>query len=402
MSNDERILVLTTEFPYPLDNGGKIRTYNMIKGISEKYNIDLICFSESDRLNIGDLKNLCSNIKIVHKIFTNSKSKINVLIKLLKCVLSNNPFIVQKFVDKQYLKLIKKFINNNNYNTILFDHLNITIYAKYIDDLKINKILSQHNCEYLILKRRYENEKNIFKKIYLKYEYKKTKQYEESMCKKFDNVIVLTEEDKNCICNNNYKGSNISIIPISVDTNYTKKNYNNCVKKLLFLGTMSWYPNEHGILWFLENVWPAILNKCSDMQLYIVGKNPSNEIKKYDGNNVIVTGYVDDVNEYIELCDICVVPLFIGGGMRVKILECMSKGIPIISTSIGAEGINYVDGKNVFIANSKKEFIEGIYELNNNNVYRTIKDNGINLIKNEYSIDIISKRFIDIVNENIY
>ncbi|MBK1813887.1 glycosyltransferase [Clostridium sp. YIM B02505] len=382
----KNILFLTTEIPFPLDNGGRIRTYNLLKAMENDFRVDLVCFSEKkdNELSINELKKICFDVKVVHKIFTNSSSKITLMKNMLKGLFSEKPFIVSKFIDNKYRTIVKDMTESVKYDYIIADHLNI---CGYLDQLDLSKvILSEHNCEYLILERRYLEEKNFLKKLYIKNEYIKTEKYEKNICKKVAKTIMLTEEDKSKLIDESYKGENVEIIPICIEDLYVKKQYSKEIKNILFLGTMSWYPNEQGIRWFLDNVWTDMKKTYEDLNLYIVGKNPSESILKQSSDSVIVTGYVDDVNEYIEKCDLCVVPLFIGGGMRVKILECMSKGIPVISTSIGAEGIKYTDNNEIVIANTCDEFIESVGKLKDYEFYEKIKDNAFKLINDEYSL----------------
>ena len=390
----DKILFLTTELPYPLDSGGKIRTYNMLEGLSDKFNIDVICFSEKENINyeIEKLKRICRDIQVVRKIYTNKKSKITLIKNLLKSIILNKPFIITKFSDNSYKKIVKVKLESNKYSKIIVDHLQV---AQFInEDLMKKAILSEHNCEYLILKRMYEETNNIIKKMYLKCEYEKLKKYEKKVCKHINKVILLSEEDKKALVDSDYNGENVHLIPISVDTEYvkTRKNIKARKNNILFMGTMSWLPNEQGILWFLENVWSKLQE--DGYKLYIVGKNPSNEIIKYKSSSVIVTGYVDDINEYIEKCDFCIVPLFIGGGMRVKILESMAKKIPTISTTVGAEGISVKDGINILIANTPDEFIAKIKELDNDELYNSIIENASKIIYEKYSIKSVNKQII--------
>lgn len=390
----DKILFLTTELPYPLDSGGKIRTYNMLEGLSEKFDIDIICFSEKENINyeIEKLNDICADIKVVKKIYTNKSSKMSLIKNVLKSIILNKPFIITKFSDKSYKNIVNEKVKSNKYSKIIVDHLQV---AQFINDNLMKKaILSEHNCEYLILKRMYEETNNIIKKIYLKYEYKKLKKYEKKVCKQINKVILLSEDDKKALVDSNYNGENVYLIPISVDTEYVKirKNEKTRKKNILFMGTMSWFPNEQGILWFLENVWGKL--QKDGYKLYIVGKNPSNEIIKYRSSSVIVTGYVDDINEYIEKCDFCIVPLFIGGGMRVKILESMAKKIPTVSTAIGAEGINVKDGIDILIANTPNEFIAKIKELDNDELYNNIIENAAKIIDEKYSIKSVNEQII--------
>ncbi|WP_027636812.1 glycosyltransferase [Clostridium butyricum] len=395
----KKILFLTTELPCPADNGGKIRSFNMLKSIYDSYEIDLVCFSEKNEVKqeVLQLKKICNEVYVVNKIYTNSKSKVNSIKNVLMGVLKNKPFIVEKFNDSMYKSIVKMLIHKNEYQSVIIDHLQISNYLSILD--KQNVILSQHNCEYLILKRRYEKENNIIKKIFIWSEFFKTKKYEKKICSKVNKVIVLSEEDKKHIVDEDYRGDNMVIIPISVETTYVKKHYNNTIKNLLFLGTMSWYPNEHGILWFLNNVWKDILKYNSDIKLYIVGNKPSEEIRSYSSENVIVTGYVESVDEYIEKCDVCIVPLFIGGGMRVKILECMSKGIPCISTSIGAEGIEYIDKENIIICDTSDQLLHSINNMSKYIIENKLVENAKMLIEEKYSLKVLSNKLKKLIEQ---
>ena len=387
--SNSRILFLTTELPYPLNNGGKIRTYNMIKSMYNSYQIDLVCFSE-DKCDseINELKKMCTSVSVVEKIYTNSSSKVILIKNLIISAVKNKPFVIEKFKDEIYKKKVEELLKQNKYKAIIVDHLQIASYIEKITDNKI--ILSQHNCEYLILKRRYEKEKNLLKKLYIWNEYQKTKRYERKICRMVNKVIMLSNEDKEFLICKDYLGKNIEILPISVESNYIKSTHNEKINNILFLGTMSWFPNEQGVLWFIKEAWDDIKREFPECKLYIVGNKPSKEIVECSNDDIIVTGYVEDINEYIEKCDVCVIPLFIGGGMRVKILECMSKGIPCISTSIGAEGIEYEDGNDILIANTSKEFVKALNEIENYNNRIRISNNAKKLINIKYSLKVLT------------
>lgn len=395
-----RVLFLTTMFPYPLDGGGKIRAFNNLQALSNEYEIDLVCFSEKqiEREHIEYMKKYCSEIRVIEKIFSNSSSKFIAVKNILKSFITNSPFIIEKFKDSRCLHELKTLTNKYKYKAVFFEHLSISCYKKVFNNTTI--VLSQQNCEFMLMKRRYENEKNILKKLYIYLEYVKLKKYEMRICSKFDKVIMLSKEDKDCLLKEGYTKQNITIIPIAVETKVKRKTqYNkNGIKNILFMGTMTWYPNEQGILWFIDNVWKCIKEKNEEMNLYVVGKSPSNELlsrQKIDG--VIITGYVNDIYDYIQKCDVCIVPLFIGGGMRVKILESMAKGIPCISTSIGAEGINIIDGENIIIANNDIQFKEAIINLFSYNVREQIVENAYKLINSKYSNNVISNEILKVV-----
>lgn len=397
-----RILFLTTQFPYPLDNGGKIRAFNNLRALSRECELDLVCFSEAiiSEEHLDVVKEYCSEIKIFQKVFSNSKSKTMVIRNVLKGIIKNTPFIIEKFNDKKCMNHLNYLNNKYDYDEVFFEHLQISGYHKVFN--KATKcVLSQQNCEHVLLYRRYIESKNPLKRLYTLLEYKKLKSYELKVCAEFDRVIMLSEEDRQFLYDAGYKGKKPSILPIGVCVDEYKYidrpavNTNN----ILFMGTMSWYPNEQGIEWFLDNVWDKLREKNKDLKLYVVGKDPSKDIlRKNNINGVVVTGYVADMKEYIEKCEICIIPLFIGGGMRVKILESMARKIPCVSTSVGAEGIDIINNKNIVIANNEGEFISSIIKLHEDiNFRKEIIKNAYSLVSKKYSEEAIQKKLIEII-----
>ena len=162
---------------------------------------------------------------------------------------------------------------------------------------------------------------------------------------------------------------------------------------MLFIGTMTWTPNNEGMIWFLENVMPMCSN-VEKYELYIVGKNPSDKVKELSAKyeNVTLLGYVESLEEYYEKCDVLIVPLFIGSGQRVKIIEAFSRAYPVISTTIGLEGLKYIDGETVLVANNEKEFKNQIDKCKNYEVLSRIGKEGNKVFDAEYSTEIIKEK----------
>lgn len=187
----------------------------------------------------------------------------------------------------------------------------------------------------------------------------------------------------------------IDVIPICIESNYFKdqiRRKKGEKLKLLFVGTMSWYPNAHGISWFIEEVFSKLDE--NKFELYIVGGNPPSSITRWsEKSNIHVVGYVNDVNEYIDMCHVNIVPIFIGSGLRVKIIEAFSKGIPTISTSIGAEGIEVKNGENIIIANKSEEFISSLNELyHNESLLNSIRNEALKTYEANYSLNVLARK----------
>ena len=258
---------------------------------------------------------------------------------------------------------------------------------KYNKDVKI--ILDSHNCETQIMEGHFKKASIGIKKIFLWMEYVKLKRFENYAMSSADKVIVLSEEDKKNIEKNLCKAFECDIIPIGVrKISKSKKDigYTNCIN-MLFLGSLTWEPNRAGIVWFVRNVVPKLLLEDIEFTLYIVGKEPGKELvdltKKHE--NIHAVGYVDDILEYYDKCDCMIVPLFVGSGQRVKIIEAFSYGMPVITTTIGVEGLNYTDGENVLIADDENSFVKAIKRIKSKDLRMKLSRMSINTYDTFYS-----------------
>ncbi|WP_454844302.1 glycosyltransferase [Priestia megaterium] len=392
MSN---ILFLTHIYPYPPDDGGRIVTFNTLRILQERKH-KVFLFSFMDKLNEKkyDMENLEQHL--VNKDYSNDT------INLIKNLFEKLPFTMKKYVDSSVEKIIEKVLKTEQIDFVILDHLHMANYVNLIRKLKpeIPVYLRQHNIESIIMKRAYEKEENILKKLYLLFQYKKLHKYESNICELMDRIFVITEEDKEMLINMNPAIQDIEVVKAGVDfTKYKPISYEKRNKEynLVFLGAMNWLPNENGVMWFTDNVLPKLLDKFSNIKFYIVGKNPSEKImelhKRYP-DNIKVTGYVEDEREYIAMADVFIVPLLIGGGMRLKILNALAMKKAIVTTTIGAEGINLNDS--YMVADSSSEFSNAIEKLFLDIEYREyIEKNGYEQVVKYYSFDAVSKPLLD-------
>lgn len=398
-----RILFLTNLLPYPLDNGGKIKTFSTLKALSIMGNsVDLLCFSENsenDSGNVQKLKNICNDVQFIeHKLTTKSNIKYMMAVAF-KSLFSKYPFGIYKYESKQMRDVIAKKIKENDYDIIYFDHLQMYKYFNSFDRKNVKFVLDQHNSESEIVYRTYQNSNNFLKKIFLNIEYNKIRKFEKKALSDVDKIYALSENDVESMKHLNVNLKNFSVIPIGVIDNgiINKKEDKNKKLTLMFIGTLTWNPNNQGILWFVRNVIPKLNESGIEYDLYIVGKNPSDELKElcesYD--NIFVTGYVNDVDEMYVKSDVMVVPLFVGSGQRVKIIESFSKGIPVISTSIGAEGLDCITDYNVVIADTDIEFVDSLRKMSDETFRKKIASNARKTFEEKYSLEAYISAFND-------
>lgn len=220
-----------------------------------------------------------------------------------------------------------------------------------------------HNVEYDNFHRAYKQTKNLFLKLYLYLEYRHLKREEVRATRKFDAVITMTERDRQIITRE-LLHTRVSIIPHGVDAEFFQRPPVAVEpRSMVFIGLMSYYPNHHGILYFLDEVFPLILAKEPKAKLYIVGAWPARRVRRRASENVIVTGWVDDVKPYMAKGEVFIIPLLIGGGMRGKALEAMAMRRPIVTTTLGCEGINLRHEESALFADTPEAFAQSVLRM---------------------------------------
>ena len=292
-----------------------------------------------------------------------------------------------------------------DYSCIYYDHLPMFVYYPLCKKLwpKAKHILDEHNCEATIMRRNAESASNPLKKIFMSFESRKVERFESKSLLAADSTIVLSNEDYQTLRETAGKDFKHYIIPIGVIDKGIKKETNTGEAiNILFVGTLTWEPNNQGLVWFLDNVLPLVENEGIKYHLYIVGKNPSAEVvEKTKGNNdITITGYVESVDEYYDKCDCTIVPLFIGSGQRVKLIEAFSKGIPAISTSIGAEGLTYEKEKSILIADTADEFLHCLLSIKSPNIKKLLSKESRKVYDEYYSIEVNEKKILKVVDLN--
>ncbi len=393
-----RILFLTNLIPYPLDNGGKIKTHCAIDAVLEMgASVDLIAFNEGEGSSEECFREVYKDQQIDLYTFpgkiTTAGNEGYMAGVALRSLLTGRPFAAEKYRTRNMVAMLERLFAKHHYDLVYCDHLQMGVYLDILPS-GIPVILDEHNCESELARQRATKSRNPIKKWFLKLEYRKLKMFEARIVNRADKTIVLTKEDKACLEEAGARGD-FELIPIGVeDTGVKKYRGKRNPMRLLFLGTLTWEPNVSGIEWFLENVYPCLNNA----QLVIAGKGISGQLKeKALSFGAEVLGYVENVNDVYDDCDAMVVPLFMGSGQRVKIIEAFSKGMPVITTSIGIEGIHAEDQREALIADSPKQFVESINIIQNEDIYLSIAESARRRYEEDYSTQMILNRIKSVV-----
>lgn len=353
------ILQITNRLPYPLNDGGNIATYHVTKYLN-RFGHKVILASLNTKKHQQDPAQL-SGIASIRTVDIDTTLTAT---GLLKGLFQKMPYNVERFASNEFSALLAKILREEKPDII---HLEGIYMAIYLDVLRENSmvpvVLRSHNIEYEIWERTAQNEKNALKKFYLKNLSRKIKAFEKEKMHLFDGILAITDRDRSFYKQNQYKGL-LRTVPAGVDLETIKVHpvANNPIS-LCFLGSMEWIPNIQGVEWYLEKVWPALHTKYPLLTLHIAGKNMPEEMKNRKIEGVSFHGMVPDAATFLDQHPVMIVPLLSGGGMRLKIVEAMAHRQCVISTSIGAEGIEAESKKEILIADSPEGFIESTEAL---------------------------------------
>ena len=393
------VLWLSHFVPYPPKGGCFQRSYNLIREVSKTNNVYLIALRHKDKATHPEaetgrakpeLEKLCKKVIIVD---ISTFSGANYYAMALKSIFSRHPLTVNLFKSKIVGKVVEEIAKEVRLDLVHYDTISLCEYMR--NSVSIPKILTHHGVESFMIRRRAGNERNWLKKIYLYVESYKLQRYEERNCHKYRVNLTVSEDDKSMLQKISPR-SNIEVVENGVDVDFfRKKDDPSNTNRLIFAGRMDQYSNVDAIMQFCRNVWPLVKEEIPDIRLSIIGNNPPHKIREMatDDRGIDVLGYVDDVRPHFAGATISICPIRDGGGTRLKILDAMAMGMPVISTTIGCEGIDVSPGKDVLIADTPEEFVRNIRKLIDDGALRdSLGNNARALVESRYSWKIIGRK----------
>lgn len=383
-----RLLYLSQVLPYPLDAGPKVRSYYVLRHLARKHEVTLLTFvRDTDHPeDIAHLGEICHEVHTVPI----ERTRLRDVKFLVQSLLARQPFLIVRDQVPAMAEKVRQLVKSRPFDVIHADQLWMAQYALLAAKSAPTQpklILDQHNAVYLIPSRLAADELNPLKRYFLAGEARLLSAYEAHICHQFDHVVWVTEEDRQAVeaISTSKNGSVPStIIPICADPTQIKPVVSNTPKtRITFLGGLHWPPNAQGILWFANEVFPQIRAEIPEAVLTVIGKSPPVGVA---GEGIEVTGYVSDLDPYLAETGVFIVPLHAGGGMRVKILDAWSWGLPIVSTTIGAEGIDTQPEEDILIADTAQAFAQAVMRiLKESSLARTLAQNGRQTVTQKYN-----------------
>jgi polysaccharide biosynthesis protein PslH len=397
-----KILQIVNRVPWPLKDGGAIGYYNYTKGYHDA-GCDVTVAALNTSKHFVDMNLLPVEVKSLadwRTTFIDNKVKpFDAFINLF----SNKSYHIERFVSDDFKQLLKNLLQEKKFDVIVFESLFV---ASYFDAVANNSdallVLRQHNVEHKIWETLAYEEKGFLKKKYLSLLTIRLKKFEISQLNKFDALTTVTQNDiddfKNLGCTKPIFSS-----PTGIDISILKVDDSNLELPSIFhIGSMEWMPNQQAILWFINTVWNNISEKFSELKLYLAGRGMPDSFKQFQNKNLVIKGEVEDAIKFIQSKQIMIVPLFSGSGIRIKILEGMALGKAIISTSLGAQGIDIENGKHLIIADTSEEFIEAISKLVSDiKLASELGNNARKLIEEKYDNTKVIEKMLEFYNDQI-
>ena len=378
-----KILFVTTGLPYPPDSGVRIPTYNFIRELSKRNEVYLfsLIHSEKEKNFIKNLKPICRQIYISELKLPGVAEKIR--IKDIFGIFSKLPLSIERRESKPAKQELLKVIKENKFDVIQIEQTAMTEYGKLVTN--IPTVLATRDIVSQMIKRQSLNEKNLIKRKIIYYEYRKMLNYEKRVQGNFKKILAVSQKDKDFFTANSISNEKIAVVPNGVDINRFCPTEMTSDNTLLYTGDMNYFPNFDAVQYFYQKILPIILNQKM-MKFLIVGNAAKMRRNIRNDKNLELIGHVEDTRPYFRQATIVVVPLRVGCGTRFKILEGMAMGRPVVSTSIGCEGLEVTDGENILIADKPKDFAHSVIKLlDDKSLWNKLAQNGRKLVEEKYS-----------------
>lgn len=359
-----KILQISNKAPYPPNDGSSIAIYNMAVGLLEN-NVQLHVLTINTKKHFKPDSEVPSEFKkSAHYLSVYKNTNTNPFGALLN-LFSTQSYFVSRFYFKRFNKRLIDILAKNNFDIVQLEGLFMAVYLNTLRGHSRAKIvLRAHNVEHYIWNRHVLIEKNGLKKWYLQLQNKRLKAFELSILSKVDAVMPITKIDaEELIKLGCRKPIYTCVTGVDVAAYQVKSSDVTKPNTVFYFGSMDWLPNQEAVLWFLENCWEKVLKAVPESIFVVAGRGMPAHFLKINKPNVLLVDSVLDGKQFYHQHQIMVVPLWSGSGLRIKIIEGMAFGKAIVSTSIGAEGINYIENESIVIANNAEDFSAAVIDL---------------------------------------
>lgn len=393
------ILWIKTELLHPVDKGGRIRTYNMLRALKAQHRVTYVTLDDGTAApDAADRAGEYCDALVRVPFRTAPKRSARFYGELLRNVASPLPYAIAKYRSAALTAEIRRLVREESVDVVVCDFLAPSLNVPA--DLGCRTVLFQHNVEAMIWQRHAEVARNPVARAYFGEQWRRMRRFEAAECRRFDRVITVSPQDAAAI-RDAYGVADAVDVPTGVDTEFFRPSgaVAPSPSGMVFTGSMDWLPNEDGIRWFAEEVLPRIRAAEPAATLTVVGRHPPAAVRQLAERDagVVVTGTVPDVRPYVEAAALFVVPLRIGGGTRLKIFEAMAMERPVVSTTVGAEGLPVTEGQDILLADDADAFAAAVVRLlRDPGLRRAVGQRGAALVRGSHAWDRVAASFAEL------
>ena len=389
------VLWLKTELLHPLDKGGKIRTYHMLRGLRERAHVTYLTLDDGTaapdaRAGAREY----SNDLIAVPFSPPAKGTPAYYAALVRNLASRLPYAVARYRSPAMREAIIGAVGDRKVDLVVCDFLVPAV--NYPVGLGVRSVLLQHNVEAAIWARHTQVARSFAVRAYMSEQWRRMRAFERRECRRFDHVAAVSEVDRDTF-RDEYGVTAVSAIPTGVDVDFFRPSRTTvAAAEIVFVGSMDWMPNSDAVNWFVADILTLVRAQIPDVTLTIVGRDPRPDVQTLAARmpGVTVTGTVPDVRPYLERSAVVVVPLRVGGGTRLKIFEAMAMGKAIVSTRIGAEGLPVRDEHELLLADDAPSFAAAVVRLlRDRSTARRLGETAAARVRQEFGWAVVTKAF---------
>jgi polysaccharide biosynthesis protein PslH len=407
----QAILFIAPQIPFPLDTGGKIRAFYQLRALSQRYRVHLVALGPRlTRAHASDplWSAVHGRLASLTCVSRDGATRIGTFCAGVRSFLGPLPWPVEKYRSRAAERTIAKLCGETRPVAVHFDSLHT---FRFVDSVPggIPVVLDQHNVEALILERMATVSGKGPRRWLIDGQARQTDRFERRATRRADRILLCSHEDRALLAQRAGRLRGLEVIPNGVDLarfDATKLDQDELAEmraspNAVFLGSMDWWPNDDGIRWFIDEIWELARRQVPELTLRVVGRNPGPELLALDGTRGIeVLGGVPDVRPFMAAASVFVVPLRVGGGTRLKILEALGIRAPIVSTSIGCEGIELTPGADLLVADDPRAFADAMRRVVQDPALSgALRESGYQRVEAGYSWDAIGRRVVDVYEE---
>jgi glycosyltransferase involved in cell wall biosynthesis len=399
MRNEQRqkLLVLDEEFPFPTNNGKRTRSFNLYARLAKRFDVRYVGYGEpASAAAIALRSHGITPIAVERRL--PSKQGISFYLRLLANLTSPLPYIVTSHRSNAFHEAVRVEADRFRPDLVIAEWTPYAIYARTVN---APRLLSTHNIEADIWRRYFETESNLFRRAYIAEQWRKVRRFERDALGWVDGTTAVSDPDRAGLLQQR-SDLVVEVIPNGVDLDYFATLPGSSARRnLVFTGSMDWRPNQDAARYFVREILPLLQREVPDVECTFVGRSPPPDIARLaDVPGIHITGTVDDVRPFVSRAAVYVVPLRIGGGSRLKILEAMAMGRAVVSTTVGAEGLDVTHGRNVLLADDPTSFAASVVQLLHDPIQcADLAAEGRLLVESTYGWDRLALRFGDFIEK---